>query len=1199
MKKLNSFILWTLSIFILILLAASYALIKKEPYSYLLNYFAEQKYEFTLSKTKWHPFEPYIEIANLKIETKSGLIKAENIIIEYSLISLFKGNLISKLSLSDVVIQGFENSNSSKNFFDYLNFVEKIDSLSIQNLAINFSDNSTFTKLNLVSVSEEDERSLRLDATDLNSNSLVLKILSDGNFLKGTLNGDNYMIQNRLLDMFCYQCDLSAELGINMNFVLFEKKILSMHGNLDLKTTDEIFGINSFRSSFVLQDSDDFLFQFGTEIATNANRKDYLRLPGFFMKFSPSLSQVIIPEIDLSSKNLTDLLSSNKDLHYKISGLLRNTVINLDGYKNPLTSTVIGLDISLDELRFRGIDGNLVLDRDKAKLQIDSPIIQISSEKYFDEDLTFDDFSSDLSLPAWNKGFEISPSSFSAVFKGQRIDGLISLANVPSRNKQNINLRLKTKSINVQSILSLLPNEKDLLKTKVAFKEFADCGSFDELNLIIRAPLGKGQDSRSFSLQSNVNDLCLNLNGFSLEKVDGKINIDNLNIEGSIQSSFFQGSKLRSDFRSYNKDDETYIEVEGSSEGPFLTLVSFLIENPNQSDIKGSHKTDFSYSSKVDEFFLPLRNQGEYKILTKVENGKFQSNQAMFNLDNIFSSIHFASETGFKEGYISLKLNSIPFLFELDESSKQEKFAILKSENSVQINKVIPKEYKNFFNGLSKVNSKIYIPNFDLIDKIQDLKFEFSSNSRGTEIKLLDPFRKSKEEFVEVNLKFYPFYANDFARLNFKYGDLFRGKLNLYENFTEGFIIAGKKKQSISISKNYLTLIGGIEKFDLSLLSQLQDIGTSEKSNFKIKKLEIEDLFFSNFSFQKTTLRSGELENIFVSNRDISGTFYFPRKEYQYPFVDLDFINLKFLETDSDSFNLDFLKNIQTKIKFETDSFIVNSKEYGNWSFDLNVDGSTIFLENIEGKYGKWGLTKNRNGISRLNIFKEGKAWKTQLMGKIYSGSPEKAFAQIGISPNFEMDTFFTETDITVLKLPWQASYVDVYGNFSVEIKGLLIRNREDLKTTNNILRLVNIFNVTDSFEKVTNLDFRKLYKSGFSADTVKGNFEVTKNSIIFEKPLVFKSGSSEFKWKGKISRDEKGNLGNLNLEVIMTLPLREYLPAYALLLGGPIAAGVIYIAGKAFERNLDQISSGSWSIQGSLQDPKTEFNGWFENREE
>ena len=63
-----------------------------------------------------------------------------------------------------------------------------------------------------------------------------------------------------------------------------------------------------------------------------------------------------------------------------------------------------------------------------------------------------------------------------------------------------------------------------------------------------------------------------------------------------------------------------------------------------------------------------------------------------------------------------------------------------------------------------------------------------------------------------------------------------------------------------------------------------------------------------------------------------------------------------------------------------------------------------------------------------------------------------------------------------------------------------------------------------------------------------------------------------------------------------MTLPLQEYLPAYALILGGPVTAGVVYIAGKAFERNLDKLSSGTWNITGSLKNPKTDFEGWFEN---
>ena len=193
------------------------------------------------------------------------------------------------------------------------------------------------------------------------------------------------------------------------------------------------------------------------------------------------------------------------------------------------------------------------------------------------------------------------------------------------------------------------------------------------------------------------------------------------------------------------------------------------------------------------------------------------------------------------------------------------------------------------------------------------------------------------------------------------------------------------------------------------------------------------------------------------------------------------------------------------------------------------------------------------------------------------------------------MDTIFLETNIYWKALPWEFDYSKMAGDISFGIKGLLIQNSEDLQAQNNLLRLVNIFNVTDSFEKVTNLDFRKLYKSGFSADSVNGSLSITKDSIQLNRPIIFKSGSSEFKWEGKITRDKNGNPDNLALEVIMTLPLREYLPAYAFLLGGPVTAGVVYIAGKAFERNLDQISSGSWSVTGTVQEPKTDFKGWFE----
>ena len=50
----------------------------------------------------------------------------------------------------------------------------------------------------------------------------------------------------------------------------------------------------------------------------------------------------------------------------------------------------------------------------------------------------------------------------------------------------------------------------------------------------------------------------------------------------------------------------------------------------------------------------------------------------------------------------------------------------------------------------------------------------------------------------------------------------------------------------------------------------------------------------------------------------------------------------------------------------------------------------------------------------------------------------------------------------------------------STEIEGLLIKNQKDLQRQNNILRLPTFSILLDSFEKVTNLDFRKLYKSAW-----------------------------------------------------------------------------------------------------------------------
>ncbi len=142
---------------------------------------------------------------------------------------------------------------------------------------------------------------------------------------------------------------------------------------------------------------------------------------------------------------------------------------------------------------------------------------------------------------------------------------------------------------------------------------------------------------------------------------------------------------------------------------------------------------------------------------------------------------------------------------------------------------------------------------------------------------------------------------------------------------------------------------------------------------------------------------------------------------------------------------------------------------------------------------------------------------------------------------------------------------------------------------------MISLFNVSKTFGDLTNFNFKEKFNSGFQSDRVEGALVIERDLIKTLSPIVFNSGSGEFRWDGSIEKTNKGELENLDFDIVITLPLREYLPAYALILGGPLTAATVYIAGKAFKKPLNKLSSGRWKVSGSVEDPKTEFLEWFE----
>lgn len=1202
MKKLLSSLLWIISIYIIVIFSLSVATTQKGFYSFLIKTSFGTDSSFALAEVNWHPIYPSVIIEDLMIETNAQNVALKEVTIEFSIANLLNRNFISKLNISNLTIDN-QTSDQESNILGLIDFLKNIEELNIKDLNVRFSETANYIRVDLNSFAINDGLSLLLTMRDDEGDELEIGLLpssdSGSPFFKGFVKANKFTLDRNLLKNFCDKCESSIEIQTYISFNFFNNKALNLKGNLDFNLDKDIFGIKSFNSSFKLKDSN----QVSVQVTSFINNDTRLKIPDFFLHLSKNEKKIIIPDINLSKDEFPKFIikNINNSLPFTLSGILKNSVINLENNEEILRSTLLNLGIKNESFDLEGLSGQFSLGKEKGRLILDSPSLGISSKKYLDKDLKLNNFKSLIELRISKENFEIFPSQFVGVLENQKLQGRVAFSSIPTSGIGNIDLRVKTNLISDKSALALFPNTNYLSTTKSAIKDLIKCGSFEDTSIILRLP-GDGiyiDNSGSFGLQAFGEDICLDINGYSITDVKTQLNINDFAVKGKLNKGEFLDSEVSAKYETYRGSSGLILDITGESEGPFNTLIRLFGENNFSADeVNGVHKTNFTFKTPLKKNIHLLDSKSSLEVVSEIEDGNLKAEGLGLNINNIFSSFNYNSSKGFDAGFISLKLNSIPLVFDLDSELSGNDYTFFSSNTSLRFRNLLPKKIRNKISGSSISSFKLAIPSLIKGRDIQETYIQISSNLSGTEINLPSPFYKETSEQIPFNLDYYPFFNSQFSKLQFRYGDAFRGKLHFLDRGVEGFVIAGKKKQTISIESDKLFLIGSIPRLDLSLLSFIDLSGEGRAPSIEIKNLKIKEMLVSDFLFSETIVNSKISDKYLaleIDNKNIEGKVYLPRLTALAPLIDLEKVNFNFTETNDSSFFLDIYNNLNQKLEFNINSLVLNSHDYGNWAFKLEPSESSIIFENINGAYGKWGLTENSNGISRLSISKEGTGWKTNLESKIYSGSPEKGFLQFGIEPNFEMDTIYAETNLVWSSLPWKLNYKNFRGDLNLEIEGLLIENKGDLQTPNNLLRLVNIFNVTDSFEKVTNLDFRKLYKSGFSADSVKGKLNITPDLITINSPMIFRSGSSEFKWQGNIQRDKNGDLYTLDLGVVMTLPLREYLPAYALLLGGPLTAGVVYIAGKAFERNLDQLSSGSWSVKGTLNEPKTVFNGWFE----
>jgi uncharacterized protein (TIGR02099 family) len=258
----------------------------------------------------------------------------------------------------------------------------------------------------------------------------------------------------------------------------------------------------------------------------------------------------------------------------------------------------------------------------------------------------------------------------------------------------------------------------------------------------------------------------------------------------------------------------------------------------------------------------------------------------------------------------------------------------------------------------------------------------------------------------------------------------------------------------------------------------------------------------------------------------------------------------------------------------------LNGKPIGQLTLALESEGSSIQALNIVGDLAGMQLLPEAPG--RL-LWEQGQRSELQALF---------TFSDFGTTLDYLGYAQFLETEqgLLDLQLTWPGAPQDVS---MAALEGALRLDVEagrflETPAGTGALKVVEIVNLADV---VSSLSLSHMFESGISFHSMDGEVFFHSGSMEVA-DLTVQGSSSAFVVSGLTDIGSK----SLDGELVATLPVANNLPWVAALAGGlPVAAGV-FVVSKVFEKQVNRLSSGVYSIEGTWDDPQINFDRIFDD---
>lgn len=715
-----------------------------------------------------------------------------------------------------------------------------------------------------------------------------------------------------------------------------------------------------------------------------------------------------------------------------------------------------------------------------------------------------------------------------------------------------------------------------------------------ELGLLFRSGPPRGSiTSRTTQLlfKTEKTDLDYHPDWLGLRDVEALVLIDDAYGEGVATSGTIGGARILHADTVFGDPEigKDLLVVDAKVETGLGDALELLAQSPLRGRI--GPMADWQYSGVADaqlHLEIPLKKipgkalGGDYQISTNINQGSLAIPNTPISISNLVGALNFSVADGLYSDDLSGEFWQRPLKAKLFKTGQQQKVAISTDIQPSDLNKLVKFPWTKVLAGNIPIEGLLSIGATDAANS--SVTLQLVSKMEEVEINLPEPIAKplGESRALDLTLHFDP----DFKRIEGNIGAQLVTDLRFSNSQLTHGVVSFDRSMSVP-EVGELLVAGYLPTTDLSLWNPVVGLFTEQPTTDSAQWKPVFDLQFDYLNLASfkvediaAQIRLAEQStNIDFTSNFADGNLSLPSDSSLIP--DLRLLRLSLpntlIEEKVGQSGLDPRTFIA--VDFSVDQLTVGDKAWGALAFELRPEISGAAFNNIVGDvFGLRPGLFDQEPDTEFFWRYDGENYSSRLVGPVGVDNIGDLFSGLNIPKVADSKSGKMVFDLAWPDQPWNISKENINGDFQINLQdGSFYTSTGGAGAA---LKLVSLFNFANWLKRLQ-LDFSDITGQNLAYNDLAGTIHFEKGVASLIDPLKMKMPSGRMNMAGNFDLVDE----QVDAQLVATLPVATNLPWVVALLGGVPAAAGVYLTSKLVEKQVDRLSSISYTLSGPFDD--------------